>query len=298
MFAYRRKRSLGCEQLEGRFAPSSFWVGGGSRSPFKDAPALETTQAEQAAFFLAASAVVSQSSSVANVAPITFDQPAAGEAEGERDWWNPSQEELDELSRSKPGWTAMVVPVFGMCMMPDGTSLCRQVGTSLGWSWSGNLLILGQPTNDGTSSSVQPADDSGVSLDVPSVDPISPETPSEQGNDADAVGAVPSEELPAGGDDVTAEDFLPAVDDTPVAGDEVADLVGEDTGLPDASHPEEMPRCGNDFEDRGLYDHVKIDPEYSVELPSTNGSDEIVLEDMPVESQYEDAEDEVAPVDV
>ena len=253
MSAYPRKRSLGCEQLEGRFAPSSLWVGGGSRSHFKDAQALETAQAEQAAFFLAASAVVSQSSSVANVAPITFDQPAAGEAQGERDWWNPSQEELDDLSRSKPGWTAMVVPVFGMCMMPDGTALCRQVGTSLGWSWSGNLLIRGQPTNDGPSSSVQPADDSGSNPDVPSVDPISPEAPSESDNDVDAVASVPFEEQPAGGDDVAAKDFLPAVDDTPVAGDEVS---------------------------------------------STNGSDEIVLEDIPVESQYEDAEDEVAPVDV
>ena len=252
MFAYRRKRSLGCEQLEGRFAPSSFWVGGGSRSTFKDAQALETAQAEQAAFFLAASAVVSQSSSAANVAPLTFEQPATGEADGERDWWNPSQEELDELSRSKPGWTAMVVPVFGICMMPDGTAQCRQVGTSLGWSWSGNLLILGQPTNDGTSSSVQPADDSGSNPDVPTVDPISPEAPSEPGNDVDALGTVPFEEQPAGGDDVAAEDFLPVVDDTPVAGDE---------------------------------------------LPSTNGSDEIALENVPVDPQYEYAEDEVAPVD-
>jgi hypothetical protein len=253
MSACLRKRSLGCEQLEGRFAPSSVLVGGGSRSHFKDAQALETTQAEQAALYLAASAVVSQSSSVANVAPITFDPPAAGEAEGDRDWWNPSQEELDELSRSKPGWTAMVVPVFGMCMMPDGTALCRQVGTSLGWSWSGNLLILGQPTNDGTSSSVQPADDSGSNPDVPSVDTISAEAPSEPGNDVDAVGTVPFEEQPAGGDDVAAEDFLPAVDDTPVAGDEVT---------------------------------------------STNGSDEIALANVPVNPQYEDAEDEVAPVDV
>ena len=70
MFAYRRKRSLGCEQLEGRFAPSSVLVGGGSRSTLRDAQALETMQAEQAAAYLAASAVLSQSSSVVNVAPM------------------------------------------------------------------------------------------------------------------------------------------------------------------------------------------------------------------------------------
>ena len=86
MFAYRRKRSLGCEQLEGRFAPSSVLVGVGSRSALRDAQALETTQAERAAFFLAASAVLSQSSSVANGELATVDKPAASNSAGESDW--------------------------------------------------------------------------------------------------------------------------------------------------------------------------------------------------------------------
>jgi hypothetical protein len=139
--------------------------------------------------------------------------------------------------------------------------------------------------------------DTGPTSDVPSVDPISPETPSDQGNDVDAVGAVPFQEQPAGGDGVAAEDFPPVVDDTPVAGDEVAEPVVEDAGLPDAADPEEIPWFGNDFEDRGLYDYGNIDSEYSMGFPSTKGSDEIDLKNMPVESQSEDAEDEVAPVD-
>jgi len=203
MFAYRRKRSLGCEQLEGRFAPSSVLVGAGGRSTFKDAQALETMQAEQAASYLAASAVLSQSSSVVNVAPITFDQPAAGEAERSHD--------SDSGSFSFSGFPMI-------CEPPEG--------------WGAHIrlciLVVGdvpQPTDDGTGSDGQQADDSGVSRDVPSVDPISPETPSEQGNDADAVGAVPSEELPTGGDDVAAEDFPPVVDDTLLAGGQVADPV-------------------------------------------------------------------------
>ena len=267
MFAYRRKRSLGCEQLEGRFAPSSVLVGGGSRSSFKDAQALETTQAEQAGLYLAASAVVSQSLSVLNVAPITFDQPAAGEAEGESDW--------------------------------DGSGFCGYIEPGeMILEASGEWKLDGETFHYEIWRCTFGPYDTGPTIDVPSVDPISPETPSEQGYDVDAVGSVPSEEQPAGGDDVATADFLPVVDGTPVAGDEVAEPVVADTRLPDASHPEEMPRCGNDFEDRGLYDHVNIDPEYSMEFPSTNGSDEIAFENMLVEPQYEDAEDEVAPVDV
>lgn len=271
MFAYRRKRSLGCEQLEGRFAPSSVLVGAGSRSTFKDAQALDTTQAEQAAFFLAASSVISQSARVSNVAPITFDQPAAGEAEKSQD--------SESSGYPSPGFPMI-------CEPPEG------------WGAHIRLCILvvsdvPQPADDGTESDGQPAGDSGVSLDAPALDPISPETPSDQGNDVDAVGAVPFEELPAGGDDVAAEDFPPVVDGTPVAGDEVAAPVGEDTGLPDASHSEEMPRCGNDFEDLGPIYPVDTHTEFT----DANGSDEIAVDEVPVEYQPDDAEDEVAPVD-
>lgn len=250
---------------------------------FRDAQATASSQAEQAAFYLAASAVVSQNTGVANVAPITFDQPATDEAEGESNWWNPSQEELDQLSRSNPGWTAVVMPVFGMVMMPDGSMECRQVGTSLGWMWSGDLCTLVQPTDDGTSSSLPTADDSGSSPDIRSVDPVSPETPSGESNDADTVGGVPSKEQPAGGDDVAAEGFPAVVDDTLVAGDEVADPVGEDTGRPDPSDTEEVPWCGSDSEDLAPIDDVDAD----VEVPYADGSEEIALDTVPAETQVE-----------
>ena len=286
MFAYRRKRSLGWEQLEGRFAPSSFWVGGGSRSTLRDAQALETAQAEQAASYLAASAVLSQSSSVLNVAPITFDQPAA--AAGEAAISKPSSP-LTSYGDGTPPFPGAVWRIQGFAMTTTG---CK---AEMGWSapfedlYAGDFDTLpSRRVMDG-----QPADDSGSTADIPSVAPISPETPSEQGNDADAVGAVPSEEQPAGGDDVAAEDFPLVVDDTSVADNEVADPVGEDTGLPDPSDTEEMPWCGNDFEDLGPIYPVGADTEFT----DAYGSDEIVLDEVPVEPQFEDAADEVAPVD-
>jgi hypothetical protein len=273
MLAYRRKRSLGCEQLEGRFAPSSVLVGAGGRSTLRDAQAVDTIQAEQAAFYLAASAVLSQSSSVANVAPITFDQPTAGEAEGSQD-------------SDKGGYPS---PGFPMNCDPR-----------LVWDTESPYCILiyrgstePKPADDGTESDGQNAGDTEVTPDIPSVDPVSPETPSEPSNEADPVGAVPSEELPAGSDDVAAEDFPPVVDDTPVSGDEVADPVAEDTGVPDPSDTEEMPRCGNDFEDLGPIYLVGTDTEFT----DADGSDEIAVDEVPVEFQSDDAADEVAPVE-
>jgi hypothetical protein len=259
MFAYRRKRSLGCEQLEGRFSPSSVLVGGGSRSTLRDAQTLDSTHAEQAAFYLAASAVVSQSSSVANVAPITFDQPAAGDADG----------------------AVVREGVFCVCRVLEPGKMIRVASGD--WTVDGETVhyeIWGPAGGD----------DASPTTDVPSVDPISPETPSEQGSDADAVGAVPFEEQLAGGDDVAAEDFPPFVDDTPVVGDEVAEPVVEDTGMPDASNTEEMPRCGNDFEDLGPIEPVNTHAEFT----DADGSNEIAFEDMPVDYQSDDAEDEAA----
>ena len=271
MFAYRRKKSLGCEQLEGRFAPSSLLVGGGSRSTFKDAQALETAQAEQAAAYLAASAVLSQSSSVANVAPITFDQPAAGEAEGSQD--------SDNGGYPSPG-----LPMN--CCPPEGWGPSISI-------WAGDFSPVPQPADDGTESDGQNTEDPDFTHDIPSVDPISPEPPSEQGSDADPVGAVPFEEQPAGGDDVAAEDFPLVVDDTSVADNEVADPVGEDTGLPDPSDTEEMPWCGNDFEDLGPIYPVGADTDFT----DANGSDEIAVDEVPVEYQSDNAAEEAQPVD-
>ena len=268
MFAYRRKRSLGCEQLEGRFAPSSVLVGAGGRSTLRDAQALETAQAEQAASYLAASAVLSQSSSVSNVAPITFDQPDTPDADG----------------------AVVSEGVLGVCRV-----LCPETRFLVA---SGDWNVAGDTVTYETWQCTLGAHAPGTNSDIPSVDPVSPETPSEPSNDADPVGAVPSEELPAGGDDVATEDFPPVVDDTPMAGDEVAEPVVEDTGLPYPSDTEEMPRCGNDFADLGPIYPVDTDTEYTdTEFTDATGSDEIALDEVPVEPQFEDAADEVAPVD-
>lgn len=275
MFAYRRKRSLGCEQLEGRFAPSSVLVGAGGRSTFKDAQALETIQAEQAASYLAASAVLSQSTGGANVVPITFDQPAADEVE------------------SKGAWDGS-----GFCGVGQDGFLgyfgVEPIGGPILYWW---VDIGGdetpQPADDGTDSDGQNTGDTEVTSDIPSTDPVSPETPSEQGNDVVAVGAAPSVEQPAGGDDVATEDFPPVVDDTPVAGDEVAEPVVEDTGMPDPSNTEEMPWCGNDFEDLGPIYPVDAGNEFT----DADGSDEIAVDEVLVEYYSDDAADGVAPVD-
>ena len=263
MFAYRRKRSLGCEQLEGRFAPSSVLVGAGGRSTFKDAQALETMQAEQAASYLAASAVLSQSSSVSNVAPITFDQPDTPDADG----------------------AVVSEGVLGVCRV-----LCPETRFLVA---SGDWNVAGDTVTYETWQCTLGAHAPGTNSDVPFLELISPETPSEPSNDADPIGAVPSEELPAGGDDVAAEDFPPVFDDTLVAGDEVADPVGEDTGLPAPSDTEEMPRCGNDFEDLGPIYPVGTD----TEVTDANGSDEIAVDAVPVEPHSEDAVEEATPVD-
>jgi hypothetical protein len=215
MTASPHKRSLDCEPLEGRFAPSSVLIGAAGRSSLRDAQAFDTTQAEQAAFFLAASSLISQSAIVANVAPITFDQPATGEAESKMSlpWTS-----YGDGTPPFPGavWQEQIM----FCMTTTG---CKAV-TYMGWSPS-PLQLSGnwdahQQTADGKASDEQPTDDSGVSSDVPSVDPVSPETPSEQDNDADAIGAVPFEELLAGADDFAADDFQPVLDDTLVAGDD------------------------------------------------------------------------------
>jgi len=138
MFAYRRKKSLGCEQLEGRFAPSSVLVGGSSRSTFKDAQALDATQAEQAASYLAASAVLSQSSSVSNVAPIS---------------------DVKRLDFSE-------LPVFTMYQMPDGRIHC--MGGSTRPMHREGSVGLPQSTGDGTASDGKVIGDNGLATDMPS----------------------------------------------------------------------------------------------------------------------------------
>jgi hypothetical protein len=225
---------------------------------------LESTQAEQAAFYLAASAVMSQRSSVSNVAPITFDQPDTADADG----------------------AVVSEDVLGVCrlLFPETRFLVA----------SGDWNVAGDTVTYETWQCTLGANDTGTNSDVPAFDPISPETPSEPSNDADPVDAVPSEELPIGGNDVAAEDFPPAVDDTPVAGDEVAEPVGEDTGVPDASDTDDLPWVGNDFEDLGPIEPVDADTDFTDE----NGSNELAEDEVPVEPQFEDAADEVAPVDV
>jgi hypothetical protein len=233
MFAYRRKKSLGCEQLEGRFAPSSVLVGGGGRSTFKDAQAVETAQAEQAASYLAASAVMSQSSSVANVAPIICDQPAVDDA---------------LIIKMSLPWTSYgdgTPPFQGavwqeqimFCMTTTG---CKAV-TYMGWSHPPLQLPdnweAPQPTADGTASDEQPTDDTGVSANIPSLDPSGTDNGSSSSNDAAPVAVEPVNQQPVGVDDPTAVDPQPVSDSSPVTGDSVTHPTSVDDGppIPDAS---------------------------------------------------------------
>jgi hypothetical protein len=279
MPAYRRKRSLGCEQLERKIAPSSVLFGAGKRASLQDAQAFDATQVEQAAFYLAASAVLSQSTNVANVAPVT----AAGEAAISK----PSSP-LTSYGDGTPPFPGAVWQIKFFSMTTTG---CKAE-----WGWDSlETIDLGDLDTLPSRRVIvkQSADDSDSIPIFPSVCPVSPETPFEQSNDADAVGAVPDEEQPAGGDDVATEYFPPAVDDTPVASDEVADPVGDDTGMPDPSNTEEIPMSGNDFEDLGPIYPVGADTEFT----DADGSDEIAVDEVPVEYQSDDAADEVAAVD-
>jgi len=285
MFVYRRKRSLGCEQLEGRFAPSSVLVGAGGRSTFKDAQALENAQAEQAASYLAASAVMSQSSSVANVAPVS---------------------DVQRLDFSK-------MPVFTMYQMPDGRIHC--MGGSIRPMHREGSVGLPQSTGDGTASHGQSADESGVSADIPAsntsgnnnasppsndatpavVEPVSnlrtPYTngehirPAEKGycvfpdlqeriviipgldastpsTDAAPVVVEPVDQQPAGVDDPAVVDAQPVSDSSPVTGDNVTD-------------PTSVDNCP----------------------PITDASGGTALDAVPFEPQSEDAVEEATPVD-
>jgi|GEM_PF-5056843 len=239
MFAYRRKNRLGCEQLEGRFAPSSLLVGSGSRSSLHDAESLETTQAEQAAFYLAASAVLGQSSSMSKVAPVVLDQPALGNAGRQGDWWSPPKDDLQQSTGSLLGETAVVIPVFGLCMMPDGTVQCMQVGTAVSWTTSKVIVIdtRTESTDDGTILSVPTTDDSEISTDTASMGPISPETSTDQSNDAAAEDVEPVNQQPVGSDDPTVVNTHPVSESYTVTDDNVTDpmSVDNDPLITDAS---------------------------------------------------------------
>ena len=251
MFAYPRKKRLGCELLEGRFAPSSLLVGAGSRSALHDAESLETTQAEQAAFYLAASAVLGQSSSMSQVAPVVLDQPALGNAGRQGDWWNPSKDDLQQSTGSHLGDTAVVTAVLGLCMMPDGTVQCMQVGTAIAWTTSKVIVIdtRTESTDDGTTFSVPTADDSEIVTDIATMNPVSPEMPPEQSNDAAPVDVDPVNQQPVGSDDPTVVNTQPVSDSYTVTDDNVTDpmSVHNDPLITDAS-------------DKVAVDTVSVDP--------------------------------------
>jgi len=230
MFAYRRKRSLGCEQLEGRFAPSSVLVGAGGRSTFKDAQALETMRAEQAASYLAASAVLSRSSSVVNVAPITFDQPAAGDVETVI---VPATTPTGHDATPRPGFEPVEVPMYGMCMMPDGTIQCREVGRYTMWVMEmQDNDDSPQPTGDGTASNEQPTDESGVSANISSSNADGTNNASPPSTDAAPVVVEPVDQQPVGVDDPAVVDTQPVSDSSPVTGDNVTDPTSIDNCPP------------------------------------------------------------------
>jgi hypothetical protein len=230
MFAYRRKKSLDCEQLEGRFAPSSVLVGSSSRSTLRDAQAVDSTQAEQAAFFLAASAVMRQSSSVTNVAPITFDQTATGEVDAAI---VPTVTPTGSDATPRPGFTPVEVSLYGMCMMPDGSIQCREVGRYTMWVMEmQDKDDSPQPTGDGTASGGQLADDFRGSTDIPSSNADCTNNTSPPSTDAAPVVVEPVDQQPVGVDDPIAVDPQPVSDSSLVTGDNVTDLTSVDNCPP------------------------------------------------------------------
>jgi len=247
MFGYRRKRSLGCEQLEGRFAPSSFWVGGGSRSTFKDAQALDTIQAEQAAFYLAASTVLGQASSVAKIEPVSG-----------------VHQSMD-----------LGATTFVMSLRPDGTIVCGGVRT--GHAHILERSALPESTDGGVGTDGQIASDIGDAANMPSVDPVSTATPTEQGTQTESVGATSSEQQPAGVAGATVEDSLAATDCPPVEEPSV-----EDGDVQEVPATDDGPMCGNDFEDLGPV--VYAGPDAEATDPDTDASVEYSLESEPQSS--------------
>lgn len=230
MPAYRRKRSLGCEQLERRFAPSSVLFGAGKRASPHDAQAFDATQIEQAAFYLAASAVLSQSASVANVAPVTLDEPAAGDVATAI---VPATTPTGHDATPRPGFKPVEVPMYGMCMMPDGTIQCREVGRYTMWAMEiQDNDDSPQPTGDGTASNEQPTDESGVSANVPSSNADGTNDASPQSTDAAPVVAEPVDQQPVGVDDPAVVDTQPVSDSSPVTGDNVTDPTSFDNCPP------------------------------------------------------------------
>lgn len=240
--------------------------GAGKRASPHDAQAFDATQIEQAAFYLAASAVLSQSASAANVAPVT----AAGAVLSQ----STSVANVAPVSNVQLDFSEM--PLFTMYQMPDGTIVCRGGYTTVlrhREYGAGDFSPVLQPADDGTESDGQNTGDTELTQDIPSVDPVSPETPSEQSPDADAVGAVPDEEQPDGGDELATEDFPPVADDTTVAGDEVAEQVFEDTGLPDGTYADDTSWYADDSEDLSPVDTEHADEDFAgSNSPGEDGS--------------------------
>jgi len=219
---------------------------------------LETAQAEQAASYLAASAVLSQSSSVSNVAPITFDQPAAGEAAISK----PSSPWTSYGDGTPPFPGAIWQQQIMFCMTTTG---CKAV-TYMGWSHPPLQLPdnweAPQPTADGTASDEQPTDDTGVSANIPSSNADGTNNVSPPSTDAAPVVVEPVDQQPVGLDDPAVVDAQPVSDSSTVTGDNVTD-------------PTSVDNCP----------------------PITDASGGTALDAVPVEYQSDDAADEAQPVD-
>jgi len=184
--------------------------------------------------------VLSQTSSVSNVAPITLDQPTAGEAEGSQD--------SDNGGYPSPGFPMN-------CCPPEGWGPYIDL-------WAGDFSPLPQPTADGTGSDGQPADDSGVSSDIPSSNTSGTDNASLPSDDANSVVVEPVNQQQVGRDDPTVVDTQPVSDSSPVTGDNVTD-------------PTSAENCP----------------------PITDASGGTALDAVPFEPQSEDAADEAKPVD-
>jgi len=213
----------------------------------RDAQAFDTTHAEQAAFYLAASAVMSQSVSVANVAPITFDQPSAGAVDG----------------------ADVAEGVLGVCRVLNPGKMILEA--------SGDWTLDGETVRYEIWRCPFGPSDTGHTTDVPSLNPISTEMPTEKSNEA-------VNEQPVGSDDPFVADNPSVSESSPVTGDDGENPASDDNGQPitDTSGEAEVAT-------------VTIGPDSdNAEGQGTSelaiGSDGIVIESAPIDGDWRNSE--------
>jgi hypothetical protein len=164
----------------------------------RDAQAVETTQAEQAAFYLAASAVMSQSASATKVEPIAIDQR----------------------------WGGSELPVFTIYLTPEGTIVCGEVDASR--LHVIECMALPHPTDDGALSSGQTADDTGVSTDIASGNAGGTDDASLPSSDVASLDGEPVDRQSVALDDPAMVNSQPSSEFHPETGDSATDPTSVD----------------------------------------------------------------------